>query len=310
LWVVDLFGQGGVWVNDSLVRYIKLEDGDLLKVGRFLIRVHYETPSLESHPATAYSSAALSSVDSAEESGEQDENEAIEDAPSQEPLEETQALPHAHSAKGDLILLPQVSPAIPTDLTQALIPFAEQFGQMQQQMFDQFQQAMLMMFQMFNTLHRDQMLAIREELDRLRELTEEVRTVQTEIAKHSPPGYEQPPAPFDPGAFPNFITAVAIPPYSGNSYAEWIKPVESPLAAEVPAASEPVSDAPIRPEPEAPPSPAPPVTPAEVAPPKAPPFAPTESTRNLHACLAQRLAALQQERQTRWQKILSFMTGK
>ena len=40
-----------------------------------------------------------------------------------------------------------------------LVPLVNQFGLMQQQMFDQFQQAMAMMVQMFGTMHRDQMEA-------------------------------------------------------------------------------------------------------------------------------------------------------
>ena len=43
-----------------------------------------------------------------------------------------------------------------------LVPLVNQFGLMQQQMFDQFQQAMAMMVKMFGTMHRDQMEVIRE----------------------------------------------------------------------------------------------------------------------------------------------------
>ena len=49
----------------------------------------------------------------------------------------------------------------------ALVPLVNQFSMMQQQMFDQFQQAMGMLVQMFGTMHREQMDVIREELDRL-----------------------------------------------------------------------------------------------------------------------------------------------
>ena len=48
-----------------------------------------------------------------------------------------------------------------------LVPLVNQFGVIQQQMFDQFQQAMAMMLQMFGTMHREQMEVIREEMDRL-----------------------------------------------------------------------------------------------------------------------------------------------
>ena len=66
-----------------------------------------------------------------------------------------------------------------------LVPLVNQFGLMQQQMFDQFQQAMAMMVQMFGTMHRDQMEVIRTELDRLHELTEEFHALKQELADRS-----------------------------------------------------------------------------------------------------------------------------
>ena len=66
-----------------------------------------------------------------------------------------------------------------------LVPLVNQFGLMQQQMFDQFQQAMAMMVQMFGTMHRDQMAVIREELDRLNELTEEFHALKKELAERT-----------------------------------------------------------------------------------------------------------------------------
>ena len=38
-----------------------------------------------------------------------------------------------------------------------LVPLVNQFGVMQQQMLDQFQQAISMLVQMFGNMHRDQM---------------------------------------------------------------------------------------------------------------------------------------------------------
>ena len=66
-----------------------------------------------------------------------------------------------------------------------LVPLMNQFGQMQQQMLDQFQQAISMIVQMFGTLHRDQMATIREELDQLRDLTREFHAIKLELAARS-----------------------------------------------------------------------------------------------------------------------------
>jgi hypothetical protein len=52
-------------------------------------------------------------------------------------------------------------------------------------MFDQFQQAMSMMIQMFGTMHRDQMEVIRGELDQLRELTDEFHALRNELARRT-----------------------------------------------------------------------------------------------------------------------------
>ena len=73
-----------------------------------------------------------------------------------------------------------------SELTESmLVPLVNQFGLMQQQMFDQFQQAMAMMVQMFGTMHRDQMEVIRAELDRLHELTEEFHSLKNELANRT-----------------------------------------------------------------------------------------------------------------------------
>jgi len=64
-----------------------------------------------------------------------------------------------------------------------LVPLVNQFGQMQQQMFDQFHQAMMVMFQTFSALHRDQMELVRQELDRVHELTRQLHALQAELSK-------------------------------------------------------------------------------------------------------------------------------
>ena len=74
----------------------------------------------------------------------------------------------------------------PSGLTESmLVPLINQFGFMQQQMFDQFQQAMAMMVQMFGTMHREQMEVIRAELDGLHDLTEEFHALKKELANRT-----------------------------------------------------------------------------------------------------------------------------
>ena len=105
--------------------------------------------------------------------------------------QESSPLPiQAISIPSKVDLVPS-NPMLPVNLTQSeltesmLVPLVNQFGMMQQQMFDQFQQAMAMMVQMFGTMHRDQMEVIRAELDQLRELTEEFHALKNELAKRT-----------------------------------------------------------------------------------------------------------------------------
>ena len=49
-----------------------------------------------------------------------------------------------------------------------LVPVTQQLGLIQHQMFEQFQQAMMMMFQMFGKLQQEQLGVIRDEMEHLR----------------------------------------------------------------------------------------------------------------------------------------------
>lgn len=273
LWVVDLFGRTGVGVNGTLVRCSRLDDGDELRVGKFLMRVHYESaPQLLRLPPPA----------------ETDEGSGLA-------FPSTAQAPLPHSTLPPAILAvfrptdPEaMQPENPPNLVPApapnaasveavFAPLARQMGQMQQQMFDQFQQGMMMMFQMFNTLHRDQVGVIREELEHLHRLNEEVRTLQTELLARSLPAPA--PAPRPAPAARNSTPAQARPP---------AKPLPQPQPLAVKA------EAPPRREEAGGDSPA------------LPTFEHPDS--QMHVWLSQRLLSIQEERQSHWQKIVKFLT--
>ncbi len=46
VWAIDLLGRGGIEVNEVFVRCTRLDDGDGLRVGKFLIHLHYDTPPI------------------------------------------------------------------------------------------------------------------------------------------------------------------------------------------------------------------------------------------------------------------------
>ncbi len=137
-----------------------------------------------------------------------------------------------------------------------LIPLVSQFSQMQQQMFEQFQQTLLMMAQMFGNLQREQMALIRQELQQIQELTRQLHLLQSERMR--------------PSASPQPASGQAAALSSPAPSLRW-KPTASTAKADTPSAK--LGDP------------------------------------DVHVWLSQRLSALQQERQSRWQKVLSMVAG-
>jgi pSer/pThr/pTyr-binding forkhead associated (FHA) protein len=181
LWVVDLLGRG-IRVNGEPVRCARLGDGDELRVGPVLIRPRYDEssePGARRLGAPRRGAAGPPSPRTA----------AREDPPARGGGPGDQVpLPRAPSASisiPELIAWP-VAPEQADRQERLLAPLVHQFGQMQQQMFDQFHQAIMMMFQMFGTLHRDQMGLLREEIDRVGQLTRELQELKAEVATASP----------------------------------------------------------------------------------------------------------------------------
>ena len=135
------------------------------------------------------------------------------------------------------------------------MPLVSQFSQMQQQMFEQFQQTVVMMAQMFGNVQREQMALIRQELEQIQVLTRQLHTLQSERMPQS--------------TSPRQVSSQAAAPTSPTPSLSW-KPTASAAKADTPSAK------PCEPD--------------------------------VHVWLSQRLSALQQERQSRWQKVLSVLT--
>ena len=256
VWVVDLLGRGGTFVNEVHVRFARLEDGDALRIGRHVLRFEIEgskapTARLVNTPRPPSRSLPYRAQD--------------------------EGLPARIERHKTLPAVPISSPSVPVtptwqypdfelqraaggnyvnqaDMIQALMqPMVQQFGMMQQQMFEQFHQAMMGMFQTFGAAYRDQMNDLREELDEVRRITQELQELQTKTQATAA------------------AAAVPVPP-----------PIPIP-----PSQREPK----VKPEVEEPP-------PRRKAP-------PTVSDIGVHNILFERISTLQNERQTRWQKILA-----
>jgi pSer/pThr/pTyr-binding forkhead associated (FHA) protein len=343
LWIVDLLGNDGVAVNNAPVRYALLADGDLVKIGRYRIRVRSrffeafdpDQPNAipvsprrpQTHvlplraPSTTHTSAPNDSSGELPALGE----------PSWSP--ETTLAPRAFMPG---IARTEVMPPAGTDFyppgvgqqgveASVLVPLVNQFGMMQQQMLDQFQNAMGMLVEMFGSLQREQMDVIRHELDHLREVTREVQEVKLELAAYTQARARADAAVGESTAEAKAGTASPAPPAA---------PAMLPRSAEAKtpdAVPSSVPAAPAIPSPasahESPPRGVAPVTEGAAAfatkatasqasslsaagPGKRPGEGPgNENERDVMLWLNQRIATLQTERETRWQKILKLLPG-
>ncbi len=157
VWVIDLISSRGTLLNGQPIDWARLADGDELQIGPFRIRASYDSPEA----CAAAGTAAAPTIAVMPWTGGAGEPAA-------------EALVPAALAE----LAPRDHPS--------LQPMLDQFQVMQQQMLDQFQQTMLMMAQMFTTLHREQIDLVREELERMHRLTAELQDLRARLAGPAP----------------------------------------------------------------------------------------------------------------------------
>jgi len=246
LWVVDLLGREGTYINGVSVRWGRLDPEDEMQIDQFRIRVRYLTAPAQANDAMPHLQPA-------------NEDHALEPRAngkggSAGPLPPFPNFTWQREEGGEnspAQVLSSVGLAVPMNgsAESLLMPLLSQFSMMQQQMFDQFQHTLLMMAQMFGNLQREQMAMVRQELDQIQELTRELHALQAEGVRQAAPS------------------------------------------------SGPNSSAPVPSAKRAAPAP-PPVDASKFCDP------------DVHTLLSQRLAAIQEERQTRWQKVLGLITGK
>jgi pSer/pThr/pTyr-binding forkhead associated (FHA) protein len=362
LWVVDLLGSDGVAVNNASVRYALLADGDLLKIGRYRIRVRSRffeddqppdhlgaTASLprppQGHVLSLRGPSAAPAIPATADSGEPPDSgrpswssgNGLSPLSFGPQIARAELLPTAGSA-----LYPAGADRSEVEAS-VLVPLVNQFGLMQQQMLDQFQNAMGMLVEMFGSLQREQMDVIRQELDQLREVTREFQEVKLELAAYTrereqaraeaaaaAPAVVPAPAPTLSAApaetvIPKPREAKSPPPAAASSPAS----VTFPRLAAQPNAS-PSTAAQAAPSRTAPASPlSAPSTPDTGAGASGPPGASSaaaaaattaagprkrpaegaENERDMMVWLNQRIVTLQNERESRWQKILKLLPG-
>jgi hypothetical protein len=281
VWAIDLLSQQGILINGVAVRAARLHEGDELRVGRFLLYVRYG-PATRAQPAAP--------------AGWYDQ-----DAPWQEAGDNGTLSPN----------LPVAARPANSYSHSDVVALVEQFGQMQHRMFDQFQQALMMMAQMLGNLHRDQMVLVRQEMNHVHDLTQRTWAYQAELAKHAqtattPAGVATPPhlasSPATANAGPQ-TTQAATPSRPGPDEDAPAAATTTPGTAQSPSATTPPQET-TAPS-DAAPNPAAPASPSPEA-----DLPPPQSPQDVHVWLAQQIEAMQRERQTHWDRIAGFFRRK
>ncbi len=298
LWVVDLLGRDGITVNHRQVRFSRVTADDMIGIGPYRIRML--APAVPGRVITVPGRVVAGPL-----------------GVPRHPAPHSTILP-----MGPPPLLPaaQVEPNVA-----GLAPLFQEISQMQQQMADQFQQALMMMFQLFSTMHQDQMGLIREELTQIRKLAMEQQAIQAELVRQQQQ-QERAAAPWnaesgggagivltDRAVFPPTPALRGVEPRPGpvprpgpSGAGGWPAGFEAGLGAGAPPGADGGSGAGV----EAGPRPASSSAgeSASSASPRQGPAYPDQD--GLHLMLSQRLAAIQEERQSRWQKLLDTVMGK
>ncbi|MCI0642406.1 MAG: FHA domain-containing protein [Gemmataceae bacterium] len=296
-WVVDLLGKGGIKVDGQPIRFAKINNGAVLEVGNYRTWCRY--------PVDGNSRSEL---------------------PTQPAGRQLATLP---PSTRPLAPLPASPGALQTDTLQSLLlPLISQFNQMQNQMYDQFQQSMLRMFQLFSALHKDQLQVLREELDRVHELTRELQTLQQQLALEnkqqdaSPPwpqwaamlsatvplpdGSDQIPQPNgspvsfsrDPQGSSDSIRRAELNQLTSAEPDTQARVTQTSAQSALPKNGKAQGAVPLKKES------------SFLAPNPAPAAAAGGTGADLHNLLSQRVNELQQERQGRWQRLMESLFGR
>jgi hypothetical protein len=161
----------------------------------------------------------------------------------------------------------------------ALVMLIDQFGRMQQQMLEQFHQSMMLFLQHIGDHHQDQMRQVREEVNRLRELSDELGMLQERL-QLAAPGAKQ----------------AALPPPRASIFRENGAGPPQPQASR---------DRPVPPRSRAT---------SAASPPGADPSARASKGRGGHedplVMVSRRISEIRSEQRSRWQRILDMVRAR
>jgi pSer/pThr/pTyr-binding forkhead associated (FHA) protein len=249
LWITDLQSRRGTFVNGKRIDWAPFHPGDEVQVGPFQLRAAYEART-------------ETQVERRSPAGDATRRYDLEPFRLPVPVpRKTQLIP---APSGEL----QANNAI-------LKSMMDQFQLMQEDMFDQFRQTIVMIVQAFSSLHHERSKDVLTQLDEVGRLTEEVRQLQALLQQGS--------------AVPN------VPPPEGED-----RDTTSESTATTPEAPPPDAETP-------------PLGGATESPAEAPQGEDAVRERvgaGIHLWLADRIEALNAARKGRWQRILDMVFGK
>jgi pSer/pThr/pTyr-binding forkhead associated (FHA) protein len=166
-WIVDLLSRTGVFLNGQRVTAARLDPGDHLRLGPFLIRVQALEPS----------AAGLGEPADREPADREPANGSIH--PAEIPGE---LLPLSRFLGEGSQSLARAQPNGRHPLMETLLlPLVNQFSSIQEQMFEQFRQNLLMMFQMFQVTQKEHLALVHDELRTVQQLTLQLTALQAEL---------------------------------------------------------------------------------------------------------------------------------
>ena len=263
VWAIDLLSQRSIIVNGQMVRFARIQPGDELQIGRRILTAEYEIPS-QSDFSRSFRPTVRPDLASS--------------VPFNPTTDHLPALTPTIMTPGDRWEPPGSfsipDGAAPSGVDPTVNHLVQQFGAMQQQMFDQFHQTMMMMFEGFAALHRETSGSIRAEFEEVRKLSTEIEALREEtsrLAEATTMSFQA----------PALLKADQHQEIHQNGHTQQ-------------------SGSTFKPDPGLPPKPQPKPRPKVAA-------TLPDPHIDIHAQLCARLNTIAVERQTRWQKILSMM---
>jgi pSer/pThr/pTyr-binding forkhead associated (FHA) protein len=308
-WAVDL--RRGTRLNETPLDFARLETGDCLELGTFHIRVHCaSTPRLLEAPSRTR--ALLGNQTSTPQSLEAVSPHTSGPGSAADGFLSPSLAPFDATALVPVPLLPEGLPPGMLDLTgdrsepsikSLLLHLAAQVQLTQRQMFDQRQYNITLVLQLLSAWRQDQMGQIRGELARLQEVTRQLQALHRQRAKPpatSPKAVPTNRAPRPAESIQGKAASERMNENSSGSDAAKEAPLRPANAANATVAGAPAetkTDQTIAPNSGGPPGP------------EAPPPSAQGSPEELHGWLTERLLLLENEQQTLWQKVSSFLSA-